>query len=176
MTMVGNVQRVPKISKDYIVECESSCAEGSDEQLRELSFRYGASQEDIINLIGKTEEETQGNINNYKNMHKLIVSHGIDNEETRSRYNARYGYKRIYDEDSGTTKLIEHKEEQEVIKIIMKLINSHNTYSNIMRYLQSNNIKTRSGKSWSVGLINRIVKYEERKEKGEAEENETPEN
>lgn len=53
-------------------------------------------------------------------------------------------------------KLIENQKEQEVISLMKKLREEGNSYRAIVEELNSNEIKTKNGKDWSITLVKRI--------------------
>jgi len=148
---------VLEISSDYknYNENPTVTPDGDHSELRKLVIDYDISHEKANKLIGKTEDETHRNIENYRATHKLPDYNKYQNDEPIIR-NLRLGY--TYDENGN---VVVDKREARIINVIIKMHKKGYKVNRIKRRLEFMGVIARSGKAkWSWETIRHIIERE----------------
>jgi len=134
-----------------------------------FAFKYGIPHGIANKFIGKTEQETDENIqiiskaiDKYAEKYESGAIKSKDGDGNRMNiWNAPYGYKR-----GCNGAFIENESEQTVIRFIMKLRKNDMLIMDICKELKANGYKTRKGnENWQTSVVSRVIERERHKYK-----------
>jgi len=147
-----NTRNTPQIDSDFIYS-NNNCKES--DCIRSIVIDYEIPYTEASKLIGKTEEETASNINEYRKSHKVpdVSKYAKWIITDDDRYKPRYGYNYVDGE------LVENEYEQRIIKIITGMRKRGYSFEKIAGRLNNFGIKTKRGsKIWHISILIKICK------------------